>query len=166
MIPSDQWHTPANIIELVRETMLTIDCDPASNDIAQETVKAYHYYTDKYNGLYQPWVGNIYCNPPYSKPNLPLFVDKLKHELSIGNVRQAIFITKDDASTMWFKELISITNVLCLPYKRPKFTNTYRDNNDGGKTSSFIFYIGDNASRFKSVFKSFGNLLESVPNIK
>lgn len=62
----DEWYTPAQYIEAARKVLGTIDLDPASNDFANETVKATTYYTEETDGLAQEWYGNIWMNPPYS----------------------------------------------------------------------------------------------------
>ena len=63
----DEYNTPAEYIESARKVMGSIDCDPASNDIAQETVQAGIYYTIDNSGLEQPWTDNVWLNPPYSR---------------------------------------------------------------------------------------------------
>lgn len=46
----DEWYTPAKYIEAAREVLGSIDLDPASNDFANETVKASVYYTEERDG--------------------------------------------------------------------------------------------------------------------
>jgi DDE superfamily endonuclease len=46
-----EWYTPAEHVELVREVLGGIDLDPASNDKAQEVVRAAAYFTKADDGL-------------------------------------------------------------------------------------------------------------------
>ncbi|MEE1201014.1 MAG: DNA N-6-adenine-methyltransferase, partial [Christensenellales bacterium] len=84
----NEWYTPSEYIEAAREVLGTIDLDPASNDFANETVKASTYYTEDTNGLLQEWSGNIWMNPPYSTALLSKFADKLAE----SNFKQAIVL--------------------------------------------------------------------------
>jgi hypothetical protein len=77
---NNEWYTPADYIEAAREVMGSIDIDPASNDIAQETVKAAVYYTAETNGLDKEWRGNVWMNPPYASDLIGKFIDKLVSE--------------------------------------------------------------------------------------
>lgn len=56
----NEWYTPAEFIEAARRVMGEIDLDPASSDIAQETVKANKYYTIDDDGLEQEWSGRVW----------------------------------------------------------------------------------------------------------
>jgi hypothetical protein len=40
-----EWYTPPEYLDRVRAMLGDIDLDPASSEIAQETVKAKHYFT-------------------------------------------------------------------------------------------------------------------------
>ena len=42
---TDEWYTPAWIINAARRVLGTIDLDPASSAIANQTVQATNYYT-------------------------------------------------------------------------------------------------------------------------
>jgi len=64
---SVEWYTPEWVAELARRVMGSIDLDPASCDVAQRTIKALEYYTREDDGLAKPWVGNVFCNPPYGR---------------------------------------------------------------------------------------------------
>src|SRR6266481_746008 len=103
---SNEWYTPSRYIEAARQVMGGIDLDPASCEVANEIVRATHYYTAKENGLEQRWYGNIWLNPPYGKINnkslILLFVEKLVSEYEAGNVEQAILLCDCDPDTSWF----------------------------------------------------------------
>ena len=72
-----EWYTPPEIIEAARTAMGGIDLDPASSDVAQETVKAKRYFTIEDDGLSKQWKGRTWLNPPYSTELLGKFVEKV-----------------------------------------------------------------------------------------
>lgn len=79
---SDQWFTPAHIVDKAREVLQGIDVDPASSFEANRTVKAARYITKEQDGLKTPWgPGSVFLNPPGGKignRSLPeLFWDRL-----------------------------------------------------------------------------------------
>jgi hypothetical protein len=62
----DEWYTPKEIIEPIREFYGgTIDLDPASCFEANKTIKANAYFVESHQGLNHRWKGSIWCNPPY-----------------------------------------------------------------------------------------------------
>jgi hypothetical protein len=64
--PHDNWYTPISLINHVRDFYQgDITTDPASCDRANKYIKAYKYYVKEQNGLIKPWIGNVWCNPPY-----------------------------------------------------------------------------------------------------
>lgn len=150
---NNEWYTPANIIEAARAAMGSIDVDPASNDIAQQTVKAGTYYTAETNGLDKEWVGNVWLNPPYASDLIGKFIDKLVSEKQ--NYNQAIVLVNNATETEWFNKIVSISSMVCFPKSRVKF---YMPD---GKTGAplqgqAVLYIGKNAESFYKAFKEIG----------
>lgn len=150
---NNEWYTPADYIEAAREVMGSIDIDPASNDIAQETVKAAVYYTAETNGLDKEWRGNVWMNPPYASDLIGKFIDKLVGELP--NIEQAIVLVNNATETEWFGKLISLASAVCFPRSRVKF---YMPD---GKTGAplqgqAVIYFGEHKERFAEVFSGKG----------
>lgn len=150
---NNEWYTPSEIIEAARTAMGSIDIDPASNDIAQQTVKAKIYYTVDTNGLAQKWDGNVWLNPPYSSELIEKFIDKLVAEKS--NYRQAVVLVNNATETGWFNKIVSVASAVCFPKSRVKF---YMPD---GKTGAplqgqAILYIGKDKASFVSAFSSLG----------
>ena len=58
--------TPPDLIEVVHEVFQTgIDLDPASDNIANQYIKAKKFYTLSQDGYTKPWSGNnVWLNPP------------------------------------------------------------------------------------------------------
>ena len=73
----NEWYTPPQFIESARLVMGSIDTDPASNPIANATVKATRFFTKDEDGLKQKWEGNVWMNPPYAQPLVARFAEKL-----------------------------------------------------------------------------------------
>lgn len=92
--PSDCWYTPNNsshpVLNLVEKALGGIDLDPCANE--ERTVLAQRHYTFADNGLMQPWHGNVFMNPPFSRPSD--WVNKLVDEMVAGRLTQAIALLK------------------------------------------------------------------------
>lgn len=150
---NNEWYTPADYIEAAREVMGSIDIDPASNDIAQKTVKAKTYYTAETNGLDKEWNGNVWMNPPYASDLIGKFIEKLINELP--NIAQAIVLVNNATETEWFNKLVSNADAVCFPRSRVKF---YMPD---GKTGAplqgqAVLYFGTNENKFVDVFSGKG----------
>jgi hypothetical protein len=147
------WYTPAEYIEAARCVMGSIDCDPASSEAAQSVVKAKKYFTKETDGLIPVWKGNLWMNPPYSLPEIELFIGKALQHFKEGNVKQAIILTNNSSDTAWFHLLAEFP--FCLTRGRIQFWNAE------GKTlatrqGQSIFYLGENVTGFINEFSEFG----------
>ena len=150
---NNEWYTPADIIEAARETMGSIDLDPASSEIAQEVVKAKEYYTAETNGLDKKWHGNVWLNPPYASDLIGLFIDKLVSDMP--NIEQAMILVNNATETEWFNKLIPNASAVCFPRSRVKFYMP--DGRTGAPLQGqAILYYGKNRDAFIKNFAEKG----------
>ena len=152
---NNEWYTPKEYIELARLVMGSIDCDPASCDVAQETVQAGVYYTEETNGLDKDWDGNVWMNPPYATGLIEKFCEKVAEEYMSGNTEQAVVLVNNATETSWFKSLVSCASAVCFPHGRIRFMTA------SGKAGAplqgqAVVYFGDNVERFISEFQNIG----------
>jgi phage N-6-adenine-methyltransferase len=157
----DEWYTPANILNAVRDVLGTIDLDPASCIEAQATVQATRYFTAEDDGLAQEWRGKVWLNPPFSHPLTGQFVNKLIEEVASGMVTEAIMLVIVMPSR-WFQEALEACSAVCFRRGRISFTHKT------GKVQQLNFnlvmlYFGPDIGKFKRRFVEFGLVL---PNVK
>lgn len=153
----NEWYTPARYIDMAREVMGTIDVDPASNEVAQRTVRATTYYTAETNGLDKDWYGRVWMNPPYSNPDVQQFSEKVIAEYQSGRVTEAIVLTNNSADTGWHRALQDACARMCTTTGRIRFESPTRRGNSPAMGQSF-FYFGDKPEKFKEVFSAIGNV--------
>lgn len=147
----NEWYTPAEYIEAAREVMGSIDLDPASNDFANETVKAAEYYTKETNGLLKEWYGNIWMNPPYSTALVKDFAIKLAD----STFEQAVILVNNATETSWFRILIGKASAIVFTTGRIHFQKQGGAKSTPLQGQAFI-YCGNNADKFLAVFSKFG----------
>jgi hypothetical protein len=111
-----------------------IDCDPASHEAAQRTVRATRYYTKHDNGLAQLWHGRCWLNPPYSQPLISRFVDK----------------------SGWFHAAGAEADRICFSRGRIKFIDIDGYECEAPTRGQAFHYFGANPDRFTTVFRQFG----------
>ena len=153
-------YTPETYIEAARSVMGSIDCDPASNEIAQKIVQAKVYFTPENDGLSQPWLGNIFLNPPYSHPDVANFVNKLIDELIDG--QQAILLTNNNTDTAFFHKAACKASALCFTKGRISFYKADGETKTSPTNGQVFFYFGNNKKHFVDIFSEFGLLMETV----
>lgn len=147
----DEWYTPEKYIEAARTVMGTIDLDPASNEFANEVVKAEKYFDESTNGLEQEWFGNIWLNPPYSTALIPKFADKI----TSSRFNQAIVLVNNATETAWFRKMVDKASAIVFTTGRIKFRK--RDGTHGTPLQGqAIMYFGTKPYMFLNVFKQFG----------
>jgi Family of unknown function (DUF6011)/DNA N-6-adenine-methyltransferase (Dam) len=157
-----EWYTPPEVLALVREVLGTIDVDPASCALAQQTVQATTFYTMADSGLAHPWLGTVFCNPPYHMPDIARFCGKLLEELDAGHTTAAILLTNGVTDTGWFHAVAPRAAAICFTEDRVRFTHATRDGLRPCQGQA-LFYFGPDVARFCAVFAPIGILMQALP---
>lgn len=152
-----EWFTPAEYVDRARRVLGEIDLDPASCETAQETVKAWEYFTKGNDGLTQEWRGRVWLNPPYSQPEIAQFVDKLIAEVDSGRVSSAILLTNSATDTAWFHKAMNASSAFCLTRGRIKFVSPHNEGTQPTMGQTF-FYFGENHDLFAAEFSEVGGV--------
>jgi phage N-6-adenine-methyltransferase len=156
-----EWYTPPDILDGVRSVMGKIDCDPASSEMAQETVKAERYYTAENNGLEQPWEGDVFLNPPYAMPLIEQFAARSVKAIEARECKQITILTNNSTDTDWFQSLCRACELVCFTDGRVRFYNNEGETLQARQGQS-IFYWGPNRQQFIDTFKSAGVIFAKV----
>lgn len=91
----DEWLTPPEIVKALGH----FDLDPCAPINAPWRL-ADHCYTIANDGLVQPWLGRVFCNPPYSQKSMAAFTRRcITH-------RNVILLTFARTDTRLFQDLI------------------------------------------------------------
>jgi phage N-6-adenine-methyltransferase len=151
----NEWYTPAEYIDAARAVLGAIDLDPASNESAQQRVKAAKYFTQETDGLTQDWHGRVWLNPPYAQPLIERFADKMLAQLACGNVTAAVVLTNNSTDTAWFQKLAPVAGAICFTAGRISFVSLYGKSGSPTQGQTF-FYFGANRETFFNVFAPFG----------
>ena len=153
----NEFYTPSHIIELARASMGGIDLDPASCELANETVGATRFYDIKQDGLKRPWFGNIFLNPPYSRFGPP-FVRKAVEEFKSARIKQAIILLNvNHIATHWFNDAMQVEHLVCLPRKRINHTSPIHITSSP-TSASVLIGIGVDRERFIEHFGPLGRI--------
>lgn len=59
-----EHYTPPDVVAVARATMGGIDLDPATSELANQTVQAERIFTKEDNGFLREWSGRVMHNPP------------------------------------------------------------------------------------------------------
>jgi phage N-6-adenine-methyltransferase len=98
---SDHWETPPGMIAALEAEFGQFDLDPCCR---AETAKGASFYTPADDGLSKPWFGNVFLNPPYSKPGP--WLEKAIQETSAGRARLVVALLPVRTDTRWFHCLV------------------------------------------------------------
>lgn len=156
---SSEWYTPSWIIESVREIMGTIDLDPASSALANETVQAATFYDIESDGLSQYWEGNVWLNPPYARSKIPLWIDRL---INSPDIDQWICITNNATETKWAQDLLAESGMVLFLGRRVKFWSHKRISNSPTQGQMIVASRSVNKSLFVEKFKPYGTFFDTI----
>jgi phage N-6-adenine-methyltransferase len=154
----EESYTPAEYLESARAVMGGFDLDPASNPMAQESVRAGEYLTVDDDGLSRHWSGRVWLNPPYTALVINKFVDKLVSHYLDGDVTEAIMLTNNNTDTSWFHQAAKTASAVCFTAGRINFLK--RDGSTSSPTNGQAFlYFGEDVERFHAEFSQHGMVM-------
>lgn len=155
----NEWYTPSDLIECARSFLGTIDLDPASSALANETVRATTWYGVKHDGLAQRWQGRVWMNPPYARGLIERFIERLMESHLSGDVPEALILVNNATDTRWFHHLQSAPHrhTLALSYRVKFVSPEGRDPN--AMQGQVVVYLGSRRAEFAMAFASHGVVL-------
>ena len=151
---SDEWYTPPQYIELARQVMGGIDLDPASNETAQQWIKAEKWYGIRDDGLKLPWQGKIWLNPPYGS-GIQQWTDKAIESYESGAICQAVLLCRPAPGSKWYQKLAGRC-ASCITDKRIRFMDASGQQQSSPVHGNVFFYLGEDVKRFSEVFGAIG----------
>jgi hypothetical protein len=151
-----EWYTPPAIIERARKVLGGIDLDPASNETAQQWIRASTYYTQADNGLALPWAGSVWLNPPFD--DTPAWVDCLDSQYIGGDVSAALLLVNSAPGYNWWEDLWR-RRPICMLRERLYFVQSNGEPAGQAKKGQTIAYYGNDVERFAAVFGDLGRII-------
>lgn len=133
---TDEWYTPKEIIDSLGE----FDLDPCA-PVNPLWPTARNHFTKNDDGLSREWTGRVWLNPPYSRPLIEQFVEKMADH----NNGIALLFNRCD-SRMFHEQIFAKATALLFMRRRIRF---YRpDATQGGSPgcgSILVAYGYENA---------------------
>lgn len=127
---SDDYYTPKWVFDTLE---LEFDTDPAQPIGGCSWIPVKQYYTILDDGLQQNWIGRVWLNPPYSKPN-----DWIERFIDHGNGICLVQFSR----AKWFVKLWQMADgITALPHNM-KF-QTPRDGEKGIFMPVALFAMGE-----------------------
>jgi hypothetical protein len=130
------WLTPPGILEALGE----FDLDPCTPEVMPWKT-AHRRFTEKEDGLVQPWHGRVWLNPPYGR-QVHSWIEKMAQH---GNGIALTFARTDTA--FWFKSIWPRAQAILFLKGRLHFHHEdgRRAKANAGAPSVLIAYGGENA---------------------
>ena len=157
---SNEWYTPAGVLACARQAMGgDFDLDPASCEEANKLVKADRFLTFEDDGLTQSWASRrLWLNPPYSRTDLPQWVDKLVMAYEAEVVEQACLLLHAATDTWYGQRVLRACQAACFTQGRLKFYGPL-GGKGGMQIGQMILYLGHRKLAFANAFRGVGAVL-------
>lgn len=110
---TDEWYTPRELVENLGK----FDLDPYAP--SRKWYTARECYTKEDDGLAQEWHGRVFLNPPYSRPLVGLFIERMARH---GNGIALIFNRMDIA--MWHDVIFPTADAMLVMRGRVRFVGS------------------------------------------
>lgn len=160
---SDSWFTPRSYIDLVTQTIGSIDLDPFSSKQANELIQATRFFDEQTNAFEQTWfetAGTVFMNPPYSRQLINASIALFLQHWNTGKITEGIVLVNNATETKWFQALLEEASSICLVSKRIAFENRDGKHVSGNTRGQVFLYFGSHVSKFKRTFSRIGVVLK------
>jgi hypothetical protein len=108
-----EWYTPGWVFERID---MTFDLDPCSPAGGLDWVPAARHYALPQDGLSMPWIGRIWCNPPYG-PATEKWLRRM------GQHRNGMALVFARTDTEWFHASVVAADAILFIAGRVKFVD-------------------------------------------
>ena len=138
-LTSDDYYTPKWIFDKLQ---ITFDIDVAAPIGGCHWIPAKHHFNQETNGLTSPWYGNVFMNPPFSKPQP--WVDKfMQHANGIAVLPMA--------KSKWFDQIWAHQNaIVVLPWNH-KYVDPKGSNGSIYMASILVAYGQQNITALQNI---------------
>jgi hypothetical protein len=160
---SASWNTPQWIVDVVREQFGEIDLDPCSNE--HSLVAARHNIILPIDGLKAPWMGKVFCNPPYGrdkvrKTSILDWCRKAHMERLRGHASEVLLLIPAATETKHWQDIIwPGAASICFLRSRVKFLLDGKER-AGSTVGNAVVYFGLDRERFKEVWSKHGYVID------
>lgn len=140
------WLTPKWIFD---ELGLEFDLDPCSPEGGVPWIPAAKFYTEKHDGLIQPWEGRVWLNPPYGK-HTGEWLKKMHYH------RNGIALVFARTDCKWFHNYIAKSDGILFLKGRIKFVDALgKTGGSGAGAGSMLAAWGNlNAIKLESMARN------------
>ena len=97
---SELWETPQEFFDKLNAEF-HFDLDACA---LPENAKCERFYTPEDDALKQPWLGNVWCNPPYGK-QIGKWMAKAQQEIKT-NANVIVLLVHARTDTRWFHDYL------------------------------------------------------------
>lgn len=136
---SVEWFTPAWLFDALGAEF---DLDVCSPGAEKTWVPADNALTPQEDGLTSPWIGKVWCNPPYGR-GIHRWLDRCADHATTGGA--AIALVPNRTDTAWFQDAADRANAILFPAGRIRFHPGHKDKPATGSpgTGSALIGYGD-----------------------
>jgi len=155
----NEWYTPPEYVEAARKVLGAIDCDPASSEVANRTVRATKFYGKADQGQRQKWGKRVWMNPPYGQPVIAEFAAAMCAKIDSSEVTHACVLVNNATETEWFQSMLSRADGVCFIRGRISFLNSEGKAAEKPLQGQAVLYFGPDINGFAEAFRDKGIVL-------